>query len=94
MQLSLFKASFIFLVLFFAYLQYVLWFKDDGILKMLSLKKELSLQIEQNEKLKQKNQVLYQQIERLKKDPEVAEGRARGELGMIKKGETFYQIIK
>ncbi len=94
MRLPFFKASLIFMTFFFAYLQYVLWFKEDGILKMLSLKKELILQIQQNEQLKQKNQALYQQIERLKKDPEVTEGRARGELGMIKRGEKFYQLVK
>ena len=94
MRLSIFKAALVVLTLVFAYLQYVLWFEEDGIFNMMHLKKELTLQMQQNEKLKQKNQELYQQVERLKKDPEVTEGRARGELGMIKKGEKFYQVIK
>jgi cell division protein FtsB len=93
MRLSIFKLSLIVLSLVFAYLQYVLWFEEDGVFNMIHLKKELALQTEQNEKLKQQNQQLYQQVERLKKDPEVTEGRARGELGMIKKGEKFYQVI-
>jgi len=83
----------LFFALVFAYLQYVLWFKEDGIFNLVRLKKELALQVQQNEILKEQNTELYQQVERLKKDPEMAEGRARGELGMIKKGEKFYQII-
>ena len=93
MRRSLFKGFFFLLTVVFVYLQYVLWFAEGGIFNMISLKKQLAQQLLQNEKLKQKNQVLYQQVERLRKDPEVAEGRARGELGLIKKGEKFYQII-
>ena len=94
MRLSIFRAASLFLALVFAYLQYVLWFEEDGIFNMIRLKRELSQQTQQNEKLKQKNQELYQQVERLKNDPEVTESRARGELGMIRKGEKFYQVIK
>lgn len=94
MRLSVFKIGIFSLIVMFAYLQYVLWFKEDGILDMIHIKKQLAVQLQQNEKLKQKNQELYQQVERLKNDPEVTEGRARGELGMIKKGEKFYQLVK
>lgn len=94
MRVSVFNIVLILLVLVFAYLQYVLWFEEDGIFNMIGLKKQLTLQAQQNEKLKQRNQKLYQQVQRLKQDPEVAEARARGELGMIKKGEKFYQLIK
>jgi len=94
MNQSIYKAGFFFLSLLFLYLQYVLWFEDSGILNMINLKRELALQSQQNEKLKLKNQQLYAQVQRLKEDPEVLEGRARGEMGMIKKGEKFYQIIK
>lgn len=88
------KVVLLFLALVFAYLQYVLWFNDEGIFNMLRLKRELAQQAMQNGQLKQKNQLLYEQVERLKKDPQVTEGRARGELGMIRKGEKFYQVIK
>ncbi len=94
MRLSLSKTVLFFLVLVFAYLQYVLWFREEGIFNMVRLKRDLIHQVAQNEQLKQKNQELYDQVDRLRKDPEVTEGRARGELGMIKKGETFYQVIR
>jgi cell division protein FtsB len=93
-RLSLFKVALILLVVVFSYLQYVLWFEEDGIFDMIHLKKQLAMQLQWNDQLKQRNQELYQQVERLKSDPQVTEGRARGELGMIKKGETFYQIVK
>ncbi len=94
MRVSVFKAILILLALVLAYLQYVLWFEEDGIFNVFSLKKQLALQAQQNEELKQTNQELYQQVKHLKADPEVAEGRARSELGMIKKGEKFYQVLK
>ena len=93
MQQSALRVVLFLLVVVFIYLQYVLWFADDGIWQLLRLKKELAQQVEQNEILKQHNQELFEQVARLKKDPEVTEAWARDELGMIKKGEKFYQII-
>lgn len=94
MRLSIFKIILFFLIVVFGYLQYVLWFEKDGILDLMHLKKELAAQMQLNEKLKQHNVELYQQAERLKHDPEGTEDRARSELGMIKKGEIFYQVVK
>lgn len=94
MRRSTFKIVLFFLMIVFGYLQYVLWFEKGGVLDLMRLKKELALQMQSNEKLKQRNLALYQQVERLKHDPEVTESRARSELGMIKKGEIFYQMVK
>ncbi len=94
MRLSLFRISLFVLFIVLAYLQYVLWFDEDGILDVMHLRHELSIQMQSNDEMKQHNQELYQQVEKLKSDPNVAEGRARGELGMIKKGEKFYQVVK
>lgn len=94
MRLPLYKIAFLLLAIAFGYLQYVLWFENDGILSMAYLKREVAAQMQKNQKLKLQNQKLFEQVQRLKTDPGVAEGRARGELGMIKKGEKFYQIVK
>jgi cell division protein FtsB len=77
-----------------AFLQYRLWFEAGGIIDMLRLKKQLALQIAQDEKLKKRNERLVQQIQYLQANKDAVESRARGELGMIKKDETFYQVIK
>lgn len=78
----------------FVFLQFRLWFESDGVRDMLHLKHMLSAQAVENEKLKKRNDELLFQIRRLQNSRDAAESRARNELGMIKKDETFYQIVK
>lgn len=82
------------LVLLLVFLQYHLWFESGGIIDMMRLKKELALQTQENDKLKKRNDTLLTQVQRMQKDKDAVESRARHELGMIKKGETFYQVVK
>ena len=77
-----------------AFLQYRLWFESGGIREMVSLKKTLSQQALENDKLKKRNEELLFQIKRLQNSKDATESRARNELGMIKKDETFYQIVR
>ncbi len=76
------------------FLQYRLWFEPGGIHDMMQLKKMLAVQAAENENLKKRNEELLFQVERLQSSQDATEARARNELGMIKKGETFYQIVK
>lgn len=76
------------------FLQYRLWFQSGGIRNMLELKQTLAVQADENAKLKKKNEMLLFQIQRLQNSQDEAESRARNELGMIKKNETFYQIVR
>ena len=76
------------------FLQYRLWFEAGGLRDLVQLKRSLTTQQAANENLKKRNDQLIFQIERLQKSQDAAESRARNELGMIKKGETFYQIVK
>jgi cell division protein FtsB len=78
----------------FVFLQYTLWFKPGGIRNMWRLEKDLMAEVNQNEQLKKQNQVLSKQIEHLHKSHDAVESRARYELGMIKKNETFYKVIE
>lgn len=75
-------------------LQYRLWFQADGMREMLVMKKNLRAQVKLNEQLKLQNETLLFQIKRLQSSQDAAESRARNELGMIKKGETFYQVVR
>jgi cell division protein FtsB len=84
----------IMLVVAFFFLQFRLWFETDGIRDMLHLKRLLVVQAIENEKLKKHNEALLFQIQRLQNSQDAVESRARNELGMLKKGETFYQIVK
>lgn len=82
------------LIAVLGFLQYRLWFESGGIIDMLRTKKELALEIKQNEKLKKRNDKMIRQLEYLQASNDAIESRARGELGMVKKGETFYQVVK
>ena len=75
-------------------LQYRLWFEPGGVRDLLHLKKMLGVQAMENDRLKQRNTELLLQIQRLQYSRDATESHARNELGMIKKGETFYQIVK
>lgn len=83
----------VFLIGLLVFFQYRLWFGSEGIFDMLRLKKQLSHQVQQNEVLAKRNQALLQQVQKLQNNKEVMEGRARHELGMTKKDETFYQAV-
>lgn len=74
-------------------LQYPLWLGDGGVIAVWRLNREIAAQQKENAQLKDRNQTLEAQVNDLKQGLEVIEGRARSELGMVKKGETFYQVI-
>ncbi len=84
----------IILLIMLACLQYRLWFEAGGIFDMLHLKKRLVAETTQNDILKKRNQALLLEVQHLQKNQDAVEMRARQELGMIKKGETFYQVVK
>lgn len=75
-------------------LQYPLWLGDGGLLALLKLKQEISLQKAENVQLRERNLALEAEVRDLKEGSEAIEERARAELGMVKKGETFFQIIE
>ena len=81
------------LVMLLIFLQYRLWCEPGGLRDMMRLKKEVALQNQENAKLKKRNEILLTQVQLLQKDKDAVEARARRELGMIKQGETFYQIV-
>lgn len=91
------KRTYILVVALFSlllFLQYRLWFETGGLGDLKKIKQSLALQTLQTDELKKQNDMLVFQIERLQKSQDATESRARNELGMIKKDETFYQIIK
>ena len=73
-------------------LQVRLWVGDGSILALHGLQKEVALQQENVEKLKERNQTLEAEVQDLKHRLGALEERARTDLGMIRKNETFYQF--
>lgn len=82
---------FLFLLLL---LQYSLWFGNGGLLRVWQLNQFVDAQKAENAKLKERNEALEAEVRDLKQGLEAIEGRARTDLGMIKKDETFFQVIE
>lgn len=88
------KIVILILVIMIAALQYTLWIGPGGMTSAWHLRKQLIEQQAENDKLRQRNDVLIAEINDLKHGKAAIEERARNELGMIKKDETYYQIIE
>lgn len=88
------KATMILLTVLLLLLQYRLWFSHDGLPAVLHLKRDVEIQRQDNANLAERNQVLTAEVHDLKSGLDAIEERARSELGMIKEGETFFQIIE
>ena len=58
------------------------------------LRREIANLQEENKRLHARNLELDAEVVDLKEGLEAIEERARANLGMIKKGETFYHVIK
>ena len=75
-------------------LQYKLWFGDGNMREVWELQTTIEKQESENKKLRDRNVALEAEVKDLKQGLEAIEERARNELGMIKKDETFYQIVE
>ena len=82
------------LLVVFLFLQYQLWIDKDGVRKVMYLSNNIEEQKEHNQQLYERNQVLAAEVEDLKSGYDAIEERARMELGMIRQGETFFQVIE
>ena len=74
-------------------LQGVLWLGDHGLAQLWRMERTLHDQRQQNQVLNRRNEKLQADVLDLKHGTEGLEERARSQLGMIKPGETFYQMI-
>ncbi|VAX12814.1 Cell division protein DivIC (FtsB), stabilizes FtsL against RasP cleavage [hydrothermal vent metagenome] len=80
------------LLFLFLLLQYDLWVGDGSMATVHHLQQAVQSQKLENAKLKQRNAALAADVQDLKQGLDAVEERARSELGMIKKGETFVQV--
>jgi len=81
------------LILVFIGLQYRLWFGDGSLSEVVQLSRELEIQKQKLQQLEERNRVLEAQVLDLQNGLDAFEEKARNDLGMIKKGETFFQIV-
>jgi cell division protein FtsB len=74
-------------------LQYKLWFGDGSLSEVVQLTRELEIQKQKLETLEERNRILEAQVLDLQNGLDAFEEKARNDLGMIKQGETFIQLI-
>lgn len=81
------------LILLLIGLQYKLWLGDGSLSEVVQLSRELDLQKEKLRLLEERNRILEAQVLDLQNGLDAFEEKARNDLGMIKQGETFIQLI-
>jgi len=74
-------------------LQYRVWLSGDGVRELTRLSEAVERQKSENEEAVERNQQLIAEVADLKAGMAAIEERARSELGMVARGETFYQVV-
>ena len=74
-------------------LQYRLWLSGDGVSELARLSEAVERQKSDNAEAVERNKQLIAEVADLKAGMAAIEERARSELGMIGRNETFYQVV-
>lgn len=82
------------LLLLIAAMQYPLWYGKASWLKVWQVDQDVVAARENNLLLQNRNNKLEAEVNDLKQGFEAIEERARSDLGMIKKGEILFQIVR
>ncbi len=85
--------AFVLLVLLI-WLQYKIWLQDGGLPEVMQLQQEIEQVKTEVQKLQERNLSLHAEVKDLKKGLRAIEERARSEMGMIKQGEVYFQVIE
>ena len=88
------KKLLILLLLLLAYLQYELWFGAGSLQDVRELQQAVEQQREENLQLRERNDALDADVRDLQQGLDAIEEHAREDLGMVKEGETFYQVVE
>lgn len=75
-------------------LQWPLWFGKGSVFRVWQLERQLTDQTTAVQKLQMRNNALAAEVRDLKIGTGALEERSRVELGMIRKGEIFFQILE
>ena len=82
------------LIAMFLSLQYALWGGRQNAIDLLHLRTQLDSLSDENQDFEQRNNRLHADIIQIKNRLGAIESQARYELGLIKRGETYYQIVR
>ena len=75
-------------------IQFPLWLGKGGWMKVRDAERQLQSQKKTNSDLEARNAKLAAEVKDLKEGAGAVEERARYELGMLKEGEVFVQIVE
>jgi cell division protein FtsB len=82
------------LLLILVFLQYRLWIAEGSLAEQNRLEKQVEEQTAINQELRERNAVLEREVLELQTGNSGVEQRAREQLGLVRKGETFYQFVE
>lgn len=88
------RAVTLILIVLLLLLQYPMWLGKGSWLKVWDLNRQVEQQQQINQQARARNALLDAEVRDLKQGTAAIEERARSELGMIKRGETFYQVLE
>ena len=88
------KKLLLLLIVLLVYLQYQLWFGDGSLQDVSGLHQEVEMQAQENLELRERNAALQAEVADLRQGLDAIEEHAREDLGMVKEGETFYQVVE
>ncbi len=74
-------------------LQYAFWGGRNNVIDLVYLQQTLAELNMRNQALRLRNDRLHIDVNDIKNRLSAIEARARSELGLIKPGETYYQIV-
>ena len=75
-------------------IQYPLWLGKGGWVRVWEQSRQLDAALEKERELKARNDKLASEVQDLKEGTGAVEERARYELGLVKDGEIFVQILE
>ncbi len=75
-------------------LQYRLWVGEGSLAEVAMLKRQLVQQRTELRDLQERNATLQAEVDDLKQGLAAIEARARSELGLIREGETYFQLLE
>ena len=80
------------LAVLFVLLQVKLWLSDSGWPQVLTLDEAVTTQTDKNARMTFRNRALEAEVRDLKQGLDAVEERARSDLGMVGRNETYYQV--
>ena len=78
----------------FIFLQYALWAGKQNVIDLYRLNRQVDDVRIENRQFQSRNDQLHEDVIDIKSQLGATESQARFDLGLIKPGETYYQIVR